>query len=242
LQLTEGEREQLQRQGTDNAAAYEHYLLGRAQLNQSYSDFGAYLAVMERAETEFRAALEQDPDYADAWAGLARSLLSRLGAEPEKAEANYQAGIDAARRAIRLAPESAPGYVLLGQAYLARGLGEAAAEQFRLAAEIEPDSVDVLSARGRDPSQRGPAGRCRDSCCERAVRIEPGDTSLHNQLGTTYANLGELQRAREAYRVAWGELVPHESRLRCMLAGIDLRAGEVAAAPRSRRTLPGTGT
>jgi TolB-like protein/Flp pilus assembly protein TadD len=229
LQLTEGEREQLQRQGTDNAAAYEHYLLGRAQMNQSYSDFGAYLAVMERAETDFRAALEKDPDYADAWAGLARSLLSRLGAEPEKAEANYQAGIDAARRAIRLAPESATGYVWLGRAYLARGLGEAAAEQFRLAAEIEPDSVDVLSAQA---GIRGREGRLADAVklLERAVRMEPGDTSLHNQLGTTYANLGELQRAREAYRVAWGELVPHESRLRCMLAGIDLRAGEVAAA------------
>jgi TolB-like protein/Flp pilus assembly protein TadD len=229
LQLTEGEREQLQRQGTKNAAAYEHYLLGRAQLNQSYSDFGAYLALMERAETEFRAALEQDPDYADAWAGLARSLLSRLGAEPERAEANYQAGIDAARRAIRLAPESATGYVWLGRAYLARGLGEAAAEQFQLAAEIEPDSVDVLSAQaGIHRSE----GRLADAVqlLQRAVRIEPGDTNLHNQLGTTYANLGELQRAREAYRVAWGELVPHESRLRCMLAGIDLRAGEVAAA------------
>jgi TolB-like protein/Flp pilus assembly protein TadD len=229
LQLTEGEREQLQRQGTDNAAAYEHYLLGRAQMNQSYSDFGAYLALMERAETDFRAALEKDPDYADAWAGLARSLLSRLGAEPERAEANYQAGIDAARRAIRLAPESATGYVWLGRAYLARGLGEAAAEQFRLAAEIEPDSVDVLSAQAGILSREG---RRADAVklLERAVRIEPGDTSLHNQLGTTYANLGELQRARQAYSVAWGELVPHEARLRCMFAGIALLAGEVAAA------------
>jgi TolB-like protein/Flp pilus assembly protein TadD len=229
LQLTEGEREQLQRQGTDNAAAYEHYLLGRAQLNQSYSDFGAYLALMERAETDFRAALEKDPDYADAWAGLARSLLSRLGAEPERAEANYQAGIDAARRAIRLAPESATGYVLLGRAYLARGLGEAAAEQFRLAAEIEPDSIDVLSAQAGILRREG---RLVDAVklLERAVRMEPGDTSLHNQLGTTSADLGELQRAREAYGAAWGELVPHESRLRCMFAGIALRAGEVAAA------------
>jgi Tfp pilus assembly protein PilF len=229
LQLTEGEREQLQRQGTDNAAAYEHYLLGRAQMNQSYSDFGAYLAVMERAEADFRAALEKDPDYADAWAGLARSLLFRLGAEPEKAEANYQAGIDAARRAIRLAPESATGYVLLGWAYLARGLGEAAAEQFRLAAEIEPDSIDVLSA------QAGilrPEGRLVDAVklLERAVRIEPGDTSLHNQLGTASAGLGELQRAREAYSAAWGELVPHEARLGCMFASIALRAGEIEVA------------
>ncbi len=229
LQLTEGERERLQHQGTDNAAAYEHYLLGRAQLNQSYSDFGGYLALMEQAEMRFRAALAQDSDYADAWAGLARSLLSRLGAEPERAEANYQAGIDAARRAIRLAPESTTGYVWLGRAYLARGLGEAAAEQFRLAAEIDPDSIDVLSAQA---GIRAREGRLVDAVklLERAVRIEPGDTSLHNQLGTAFARLGELQRARQAYSVAWGELVPHEARLGCMFGGIALQAGDIAAA------------
>jgi TolB-like protein/Flp pilus assembly protein TadD len=229
LQLTEGEREQLQRQGTDNAAAYEQYLLGRAQLNQSYSDFGAYLALMEQAEAGFRAALEQDPAYADAWAGLARSLLSRLTAAPEQADANYQAGVDAARRAIRLAPESATGYVWLGRAYLARGLGEAAAEQFQLAAEIEPDSVDVLSAQaGIHRSE----GRLADAVrlLQRAVRIEPGDTNLHNQLGTASIRLGELQRAREAYSVAWGEIVPHEARLGCMLAWISLVAGEIEIA------------
>jgi TolB-like protein/Flp pilus assembly protein TadD len=229
LQLTEGEREQLQRQGTDNAAAYEHYLLGRAQLNQSYSDFGGYLALMEQAEAGFRAALEQDPDYADAWAGLARSLLSRLTAAPEQADANYQAGVDAARRAIRLAPEFAAGYVWLGRAYLARGLGEAAAEQFQLAAEIEPDSVDVLSAQaGIHRSE----GRLADAVrlLQRAVRIEPGETNLHNQLGTTSVRLGELQRAREAYSVAWGEIVPHEARLGCMLAWISLVAGEIEMA------------
>jgi Flp pilus assembly protein TadD len=89
--------------------------------------------------------------------------------------------------------------------------------------------VDVLSAQaGIHRSE----GRLADAVqlLQRAVRIEPGDTNLHNQLGTTSADLGELQRAREAYGAAWGELVPHESRLRCMFAGIALRAGEVAAA------------
>jgi TolB-like protein/Tfp pilus assembly protein PilF len=231
LRLTEGEREQLQRQGTDNAAAYEQYLLGRALLNQSYSDFGEYLALMEKAEAGFRAALEKDPDYADAWAGLARSLLSSLIAAPDHADASYQAGVDAARRAIRLAPESAAGYVWLGRAYLARGLGEAAAEQFQLAAEIEPDSIDVLLAQTIIHRSEGRLVDAVD-LLERAVRIEPGDTSLLNQLGSVSTQLGDLQRARQAYSVAWEELVPHEARLGCLLAGIALRAGEIEVARR----------
>jgi TolB-like protein/Tfp pilus assembly protein PilF len=231
LQLTEGERERLQHQGTDNAAAYEQYLLGRAQLNQSFSNPGEILALINHAEARFRAALEQDPDYADAWAGLAETSLFRLGLrfEPEQAEANYQAGVDAARRAIRLAPESAAGYVWLGQAYLDRGLGEAASEQFQLAAEVEPDSIDVLTAQaGIHRSE----GRLADAVrvLQRAVRIEPGDARLIDELGRAEERIGELRRAREAYHLAWGEITPHEARLLCMLADVSVRAGEIETA------------
>jgi TolB-like protein/Flp pilus assembly protein TadD len=233
LQLTEGERKRLQRQGTDNAAAYEQYLLGRANLNQSSSDVGERLANLDQAEALFRAALDQDPGYADAWAGLSETLLSRLYSriEPDQADAHYQAAVDAARRAIRLAPESAGGYVWLGQAYLARGLGEAAAEQFQLAAEVEPNSVDVLWAQARNHRSEG---RLVDALRlhQRAVRIEPGDAPLQGNLGSIMRQLGELHRAREAYQVAWGEITPHEARLECGLAGLAVRAGDIETARR----------
>ena len=229
LQLTDSERERMQYQGTDNAAAYEQYLLGRAQLNQSYSDFGDLAAMLDEAEAQFRAALEKDPDYADAWTGLAWALLRKLSVQPEQAEANYQAGVEAARRAIRLAPESAAGYVWLGHAYLARGLGEAAAEQFQLAAEVEPDSVDVLLAQA---GILGSEGRLADAVklLERAVRIEPGDANLRDDLGVVASWIGELELARDAYQVAWGSITPHEARLACMLAQLSLQAGDVEAA------------
>jgi len=222
LQLTEGERERIAQRGTDSAGAYEQYLLGRAQLSQSYSDFDDLVALLDKAEAQFRAALEQDPDYADAWAGLASALLRRLSVQPEEAEANYQAGVEAARRAVRLAPGSATGYVRLGWAYLARGLGEAAAEQFQLAAEVEPDSVDVLRAQaGIHRSE----GRLADAVklLERAVRIEPGDANLRDDLGGVGNQIGKLQLARDAYQVAWGSITPHEARLACMLAQVSLR-------------------
>lgn len=229
LQLTEGERQRLQSQGTDNAQAYEHYLLGRAQLNKSYSDFAEIAALEDAAEARFRAALELDPDYADAWTGLGRVALGRLGDDAERDEAHYQTAVDAARRAIRLAPQSASGYVYLGWAYLARGLAEAAAEQFRLAAEIEPDSVDVLSAQAAIHRSEG---RLADAVrlLDRAVRIEPGDANLHDDLADTYRRLGALSLASDAYAVAWASITPHEARLNCHLADIALQAGRIAAA------------
>jgi len=231
LQLTEGERERLAQRGTDNAVAYEHYLLGRAQLNQSASNVAEYVASLGQAEARFRAALEQDPDYADAWAGLAQTSLARLWAEPEQADANYEAAVDAARRAIRLAPDSATGYVVLGRAYQARGLGEAAAGQFQLAAEVEPESVDVLSAQA---GIRRSEGRMADAVrlLRRAVRIEPGDAYLQDDLGWSESQIGEVRRAREAYQAAWGDITPHEARLHCMLEEVSVLAGEIETARR----------
>lgn len=231
LELAEGERERLQHQGTRNAAAYEQYLLGRALLNQSFSNRDGRIAQLEQAEARFRAALDHDPDYADAWVGLARTLRYGFYVRPERAAADYQAGVDAARRAIRLAPESAGGYVWLGQAYLARGLGEAAAEQFQLAAEVEPESVDVLSAQAliyRNTGRLAEAVRL----LERAVRIEPGDAYLRDALGGAARDLGDLRRASEAYEVAWGDITPHEARLACMLSGNAMLAGDREAARR----------
>jgi TolB-like protein/Tfp pilus assembly protein PilF len=228
LQLTEGEREQLRRQGTDNAAAYEQYLLGRAHLNQSFRSPDEFLARTISAEARFRSALEHEPDYADAWAGLAQTFLGNLQSrfEPEHADAAYQGAVDAARRAIRLAPESAAGYVRLGEAYLARGLGQAAAEQIQLAAEVEPDSVDVLRAQA---VIHGSEGRLSEAVrlLRRAVRNEPGDAYLHNQLGLAEQRIGEPQRARDAFHTAWGEITPHEARLGCGLARIALDDGDI---------------
>jgi TolB-like protein/Tfp pilus assembly protein PilF len=231
LQLTEAEREQLGRQGTDSAEAYEHYLLGRAQLNQSYANTDEFFARTSSAEARFRAALEQDRDYADAWAGLAKTFLGNLRSrfEVDQADAYYQSAVDAARRAIRLAPDSAAGYVVLGQAYLARGLGEAAAEQIQLAADVEPDSVDVLRAQAEI---HGSEGRLIDALrlLRRAALVEPGDAYLQDELGRAEQKIGELHRARGAFETAWGEITPHEARLECVQARVDLRLGEIDAA------------
>ena len=53
--------------GTGNPAAHEQYLRGRYLWNQrGYGN-------LRSAEVAFKAALELDPDYADAWAGLAQT-------------------------------------------------------------------------------------------------------------------------------------------------------------------------
>jgi len=229
LQLSADERGQIARNGTDDAKAYEQYLRGRAQLNRSYSNPDELRSLMNAAGARYRAALEHDPDYAEAWAGLAQVALGQLGYNIEGDEAHYQEAVENARRAIALAPQSIAGYIQLGRAYLWRGLGDAAAEQFRLAAGIKRDSVELLAARAAIFSRTGRLPEALQML-ERAVRLEPADANLRDDLGKTAARLGALERAREAFNAAWGRITPHEARRTCMLSNVALQAGQFESA------------
>ncbi len=108
-QLTGEERRQLEKRGTNDAAAYEAYLRGRFHWNQFTPDS------LIKALDAFQKAISLDPNYALAYVGLADfyTWANIYGIMPsrvalEKAEA-------AARRAIRLDDR-------LGEAYAALGL------------------------------------------------------------------------------------------------------------------------
>jgi TolB-like protein len=71
LGLSEGERASLARQNTENAAAYEEYLKGRTALVQMGE------SAVQAAIAAFEKALQLDPGYAPAQAGLAMALVRR---------------------------------------------------------------------------------------------------------------------------------------------------------------------
>lgn len=72
LKLTASEKDRLARRATENPEAYQLYLKGRASLNKLIPDR------IEKAIDQFQQAIQKDPNYALAYAGLADcySLLS----------------------------------------------------------------------------------------------------------------------------------------------------------------------
>src|SRR5262249_24457375 len=98
-------------QATPNVEAYQLYLQGRALLGRR----GASIPL---ALDSFRKAVELDPAYASAWAGLADSFtgLAITGCV-SSAESKGEA-IAAARRSIALDPGSAAGHSALANATL----------------------------------------------------------------------------------------------------------------------------
>jgi Flp pilus assembly protein TadD len=95
-----------------------------------------------RAELHFRRAAVLEPDNVDAALGLVRALLAT-----RRSDAAVQWG----RRAVTLAPANAAAHILLGDALAQGGDGMSAAQEWREAERLEPQSQEIRRRLSRLP-------------------------------------------------------------------------------------------
>jgi TolB-like protein/tetratricopeptide (TPR) repeat protein len=98
----------LVRSATQNVDAYQSYLQGRHQFWQQTGEPG-----LRRAAAFFEVAIEQDPDYAVAWAGLADAYMLLGGSGFAPPHDVFPASKAAALKALELDDRLAEGYVAL---------------------------------------------------------------------------------------------------------------------------------
>jgi TolB-like protein/tetratricopeptide (TPR) repeat protein len=125
-------RKMITENSTTNLSAYDAYVLGKARLaSRTPQD-------IEAAPGYFRTAVERDPDYALAYAGLTEALYLQAAREvdPDRLESIHEEARAAAHEATRLAPG-------LGDAWLARALSAIIVRDSLGSLEV-PDS-DVIS-------------------------------------------------------------------------------------------------
>jgi serine/threonine protein kinase/TolB-like protein/Flp pilus assembly protein TadD len=113
LGLSDRERAQLGRQSTTNTAAFEEYLKGRTAVIQIGEQ------AVDAAVRAFEKALELDPNYASAQAGLAMALVRRpwYASSPAESARRYQSAMRAAQRASQLDPSLAQAHEALAAVY-----------------------------------------------------------------------------------------------------------------------------
>ena len=122
---------------TENAEAYNLYLRGRHEVDRVTD------AAFLRAVQYFQQAIDKDPNFAPAYAGLA-SAYSLLGLEADlpASEAFGKAGA-AAKRALQLDDSSAEAHSAAGFVHLVNGEFSAAEPEFRRAIELNPNIASV---------------------------------------------------------------------------------------------------
>ncbi len=146
--VSEDERARLVEPPTEHIEAYEFYLRGR----QFFYQFRR--KSLDYARQMFERAIEIDPGYALAHAGVADCcafLHMYWGGDPRFLEAADAAS----RRALELAPDLAEAHASRGLALLQRGDLEAAQHEFETAIRIDPSLYEARYFYGRVCFQQG---------------------------------------------------------------------------------------
>ncbi len=167
VRLTPEEQAELRRTRQVDAKAYEAYLKGRYHWNKRNLE-----GLMKGAEY-FQKAIDRDPTYAAAYAGLADSA-SRLGFWTDtKPEEGCARGMAAARKAIEMDNTLAEAYAALCYSSLQYDFNICAAEEAaERAIELDPHNGFAFQGRACCLAARG---REEDAIAEisLAVQIEP---------------------------------------------------------------------
>lgn len=133
LHLTPQEKKAVQKRYTQNAEAYQAFLIGRVLVMDETRD------KLEAARRYFEQALQFDPNYGPALAGLCNvETFYYRDLDPDPS--HLQRAQDFARRAIAADPELADAHVALGQTYMLHYQYPQAVAEFRQATRLEPDN------------------------------------------------------------------------------------------------------
>jgi adenylate cyclase len=163
--------------------AYEYYLRGRMYLHRMRR------ATVRDARAMFEKAIEMDPEYARAYAGVADAscLLYNYW---ERDEANLAAAEKFSARALELAPGLADARVARGLALSLRKEYDEAAREFEAAIRIEPTSYDAHYLFARSAWAQGNLVTAEREF-KRAAEVRPEDYQALALLASVYRALGK---------------------------------------------------
>ncbi|MCZ6871715.1 MAG: protein kinase [Gammaproteobacteria bacterium] len=191
--LSPAERGRVEKRPTANMEAYDLCLLGRHQANRR-TDEG-----LRRAIKYFERALEKDPNYAVALAGLADAyVLSAIGYQAVPPPDAMRRAKKAALQAIELEDTLPEAHASLGYQYLMEWDWSRARQEFERAIALNPSYAQAHQWYHHCLVGLSDLHAALEEAT-RARELDPLSVLLTNELGWPYLYLGQFQRAREQF-------------------------------------------
>jgi serine/threonine protein kinase/tetratricopeptide (TPR) repeat protein/TolB-like protein len=187
IQVQPEQAQVLSAHGTTVLSAYDFYVQGLGYLQRSDQPQNA-----DNAASLFQKALNEDPRYALAQAGLGRTYLLKYSNTKQKQW--IDSAHQACKEAARLNAELPAGHECLGRVYEAVGEYEKATAEFRSAMEKEPKNDDACRGLARMYDLSGQLQTAEETY-RKAIELRPSYWVNYNQLGIFYNERGESQKA-----------------------------------------------
>ncbi|MGB5590538.1 MAG: tetratricopeptide repeat protein [Gammaproteobacteria bacterium] len=191
---------ELRAKPTENTDAYVFYLEGSGRLRSSRDE-----DVMRIAITLFEKALDIDPRFARAYAGICEAELRLF--EASRSSGDFEAAQDACQKATELDPGlNIEIHLALGNLFRYRGWYDQAEEQLNRALALDPVAVDAYIQFGQIRQEQDRRGEAEEYYLQ-AVELKRNYWRAHEALGSFYYRTERYEEAVREFGIAT-ELAP----------------------------------
>lgn len=198
--LHDRERRALTHAPTASVEAYEYYLRGRQFFHQTRRKS------LEYAREMFTRAIEIDPEYALAYAGIANAS-SFIHTYYPSTEQDLERADRASLKALELGPDLAEAQAARGFALFQMRRYDEAEEHFKAAIELDPEFSDAWYFYGRACFEQGRLAEAAHHFDEAARVGQDYQAAFFG--AQSHEALGDKDRARAAYREALAVVEKH---------------------------------
>ncbi|EJK83633.1 adenylate/guanylate cyclase domain-containing protein [Rhizobium sp. AP16] len=170
VELSEGERTQIEKIPSDNLEAYDYYMRAEHE-GLLYSDVETY----RRTLSYYQKAIDLDPNFADAHAGIARVAVDVWRNDYNflwSAAVARKIAYDAAGQALKLDPNNARAHTVLALLQLVDGREAEARESANRAVAAQPNSAEAAGNLALILSHTGNHDEAIAEI-DRALRLDP---------------------------------------------------------------------
>ncbi len=219
--LTPEDVQTVSKQQTSNVEAYTYYLKGREYYYRYHKEDN------ENAIKLFKKALELDPAYALAYAGLGDAYgqrSQRFGFPSSWIDSSIAMG----KQAIALDPSLAEGYKALALGYQQLGKQSLALENYKKSVTLNPSYYPAVANIGAAYESLGKPDEALP-WSKKAISIDPTNPVTMSLAGMIYFDLGDDVRAR-TYLNRSLELQPDLTNAVSTLAALEFLNGQVEQA------------
>ena len=195
VRLTPKEQARLAERPTESIEAYHSYLKGRHFLSRRTE------ARLRQAIEWFRKAVAADPEFAQAWAGLADTFAVLPSYSPTPVPEACAEGRSAAERALALDPGIGEVHAALGLVAQNESNWEEAEREFRCALELAPGYATAYHWYGNFLCSRGRTEEAL-AALRRALELDPVSLPVHMAMGVALHFDRRFDEAIDVYRKA----------------------------------------
>jgi serine/threonine protein kinase/Flp pilus assembly protein TadD len=190
--LTEDEKRAIAKVPTTDVQAYDYYLRGRQFFHQGRKN------TLQFARQMFTRAIDADPGYALAYAGVAECCALLVHWYGDTTETNVEQADKASRKALELDPSLSDAHAARGFTLWLMDRWDESDREFETAIRLDPKLFEAYYFYARACFQRGlheKAARLFEAACQ--VRE---DHEARFFAAQTYTAMGRTAEATESYR------------------------------------------